>query len=502
MTRIETLVTLYTSIFGKDPDSSQLDEYTSLNENIPLETIAATMLQQPFALALPSSSEAFVKASFQTLFNYTSLEMEAIIQEQEAIAAEGGIDGFEYWVNELDNNPMITKETLYVALINGSNTEYENILISKAEDIVSQYEILDDVEGAIQGTQEADILNGTEEDDTMLALGGNDTIRTFDGINTVYAGFGDDIIYGGKDTDTIYADQGADTVYASDGADIVNGGEGNDYIYGEAGDDTIDGGVGDDYIYGGDGDDTIDAGDGNDTIHGDAGDNSLYGGAGNDTIFLGEGENFVDGGEDDDQIYGNSSSDTIYGGFGNDTIYGYGESDTLFGMSGNDIIYAGDGDDILSGGDGDDILYGSSGDDTLYAESGNDKIVGGEGKDTLSGGAGQDTFAFASLESISTSMDTIVDFNTFEDIIELVNQGDEQKNIKLDTSGLQTITEALTLASSGDGSTNSIINWFEFEESTYLVQDLSANTTFDETKDIVVQIQGILDLESLNILYS
>jgi len=503
MTRLETITTLYLSIFGTNPNSSDLDVYTALNDTVPLETIASTMLKQPSALALPSSSEAFVKASFQTLFDYTSQEIETIIEEQAAIATSGGTDGFQYWVNELDDNPMITKETLYVALINGSSTEDQAILTAKVADIVFEYEALNqiDTEGAIQGTQESDTISATAQDDTILALGGNDTITTFDGVDTVYAGLGDDIIYGGTGIDALYAEEGGDTIYADDGDDVLDGGDGNDYIYGEVGNDTINGGDGDDYIYGGDGDDTIKAGKGNDTVQGDAGNNSIYGEAGNDTIFLGEGENFVDGGEDNDTIYGNLSSDTIYGGFGNDTIYGDAEADNLFGMSGDDTIYGGDGDDLLSGSDGNDTLYGSSGADTLQGEAGIDRLVGGLGADTLVGGAGQDTFVFSSLQSTATSMDTIMDFDIAEDTLELVNQGNEQENSKLDIGSLTTLTEALNLASAEDGSTDSIINWFEFQESTYIVQDLSANTTFDETEDLVIQIQGILNIENINITY-
>jgi len=504
MTRLETIATLYSSIFGKNPDYTQLDEYASFNENVPLETLAATMLSQPSTLELPSTAEAFVKASFQTLYSYTTQQMNTIIQEQADIASQGGTDGFQYWVNELNSNPMITKETLYVALINGSDADSLAILTSKVEDIVSQYEqqVVPSIEGALSGTEQNDILNGTPEDDTILALGGNDTITTLDGANIVYAGTGADIVYGGKGIDTIYGQEGEDTIYADEGDDTVDGGEGNDYIYAGAGNDTLYGKAGNDYIYAGDGDDIIYAGDGDDTVQGGLGKNSIYGEAGNDIIYLGEGENFVDGGENDDQIYGNTSSDTIYGGFGNDIIYGYANADTLFGMSGNDIIYAGDGDDTLSGNNGNDILYGSNGNDELYAEAGDDQLIGGMGADVLVGGTGQDTFVFSSLDSTSISTDTIVDFNPTLDIINLVDQGNEQKNSKLDTDGLQTITEALNLASNGDGSTDAIINWFEFEESTYMVQDLSANTTFDETTDIVIKIQGILNLETINLIYS
>jgi Ca2+-binding RTX toxin-like protein len=504
MTRVETIAVLYLSIFGKDPTSEQLDEYASFSDNIPLETIASTMTSSSAALQLPSETQALVKAVFQTLFNYSSSQMDTIIAEQAQNALNGGIDGFQYWVDQVDNNPFITKETIVIAIINGTDEQGLDDIASMVSSVISSYETWlsenDTIQGAtITGTVMDDFLNGSDTDNYIYGLDGNDTILTYGGDNMVEAGDGDDTIYADTGKDTIYGNNGSDTIYASDGDDKLYGGDGDDYIHGEAGNDTIEGGVGNDYLYGEDGDDFIDGNSGNDVINAGAGDNILYGGTGNDTIYLGIGTNFVDGGSGNDLIYGNDGIDEIYGGAGDDTIYSYAEADTIDGLSGNDTIYGGLGDDVINGNEDDDNLYGGDGDDIIYGESGLDLLVGGKGADTLIGGSGQDTFLFSQQDSTSSAIDTIVDFSSSEDIIKIIDKGTEQFYSKLDVSSALTLNQAINMAASGDGSTNGIIKWFQFEEFTYVVEDLSSDTIFSDTTDIVIKLQGIVDITFSNL---
>ena len=81
-------------------------------------------------------------------------------------------------------------------------------------------------EGALVGTEAADIFDGTALDDIIWTLGGNDEVYGFAGNDTIEAGAGDDTIDGG------------------DGDDVLNGGDGGDLFIGSAGSDTIDGGAG------------------------------------------------------------------------------------------------------------------------------------------------------------------------------------------------------------------------------------------------------------------
>ncbi len=182
---------------------------------------------------------------------------------------------------------------------------------------------------------------------------------------------------------------GKDTIYGSSADDVINGNAGGDWLYGEKGNDTISGG---------DGWDTVDGGQGNDTLYGNDGNDLISGRQGNDTIY---------GGNDNDDIYGDGGVDDTY--VGNDKLYGQG---------GDDYIYGGRGTDTIDGGSGNDILYGGDGNDTILGGAGNDDIIGQKGNDTLTGNSGADTFWFL---AINEGLDTIKDFNTSEDKLELSN---------------------------------------------------------------------------------
>jgi len=114
----------------------------------------------------------------------------------------------------------------------------------------------------------------------------------------------------------------------------------------------------------------------------------------------------VIGTANDDVIVGGIEDDSLSGGAGDDILAGLGGADALFGDAGNDSLDGGAGVDALDGGAGDDIL------------------VGGTQGDSLTGGAGADTFDYGSAaESNGTQTDTITDFVSGSDVIELDLQG-------------------------------------------------------------------------------
>ena len=57
-----------------------------------------------------------------------------------------------------------------------------------------------------------------------------------------------------------------------------------------------------------------------------------------------------------------------------------------------------------------------------------------------------------------------------------------------------TLLEAIDLAAAGNGATNAIVAWFQFGGNTYLVQDRTADTTFNDASDILIKITGEVDL--------
>ena len=152
-----------------------------------------------------------------------------------------------------------------------------------------------------------------------------------------------------------------------------------------------------DIVSGTEHDDAISTLGGIDVVAGGAGDDTISGGAGNDYLFGDSGADAIDGGADDDVILGGSGADTLNGGAGADLIRGGSGADTIDGGAGADIIFGGSGADTIDGGAGDDVIFGGSGDDAL------------------TGGEGADTFVFAPGDG----NDTITDFNTSEDTINL-----------------------------------------------------------------------------------
>ncbi len=77
------------------------------------------------------------------------------------------------------------------------------------------------------------------------------------------------------------------------------------------------------------------------------------------------------------------------------------------------------GNNVLSGSAEDDGLGGYAGNDRINGLDGNDTLVGGLGKDTLTGGAGRDVFVFDAALNNSSNVDSITDFASGDDSIQL-----------------------------------------------------------------------------------
>jgi D-alanyl-D-alanine carboxypeptidase len=119
------------------------------------------------------------------------------------------------------------------------------------------------------------------------------------------------------------------------------------------------------------------------------------------------------------QILGLGGNDTLSGGNGNDKILGGGGKDVISGRDGNDDIQGDNGNDRLSGNAGNDTISGGAGDDWLDGGRGQDVLIGGAGNDKLTGGAGADVFVFNDPTGHGMGRDTILDFETGVDQIDL-----------------------------------------------------------------------------------
>ncbi len=236
----------------------------------------------------------------------------------------------------------------------------------------------------------------------------------------------------GNSTNAITGDASSDTVTNS--GHII----GNIRLYG--GNDTFNGTGGrvDGTVHGGTGDDTYiiddanidlveNAAEGTDTVKATVsfrlGDNFE-----NLTLLTHKNINGV-GNSLDNTLTGNAGNNRLQGDQGNDLINGAHGDDKLLGSFGNDTLQGGKGDDILKGGldndllqmgNGDDFGYGGKGNDTLEGARGDDTLKGGTGQDILTGGLGDDVFLFTrKAHSTTVSFDTITDFTSGEDLIDL-----------------------------------------------------------------------------------
>ena len=222
-------------------------------------------------------------------------------------------------------------------------------------------------------------------------------------------------IFGNKNNDSITGSAFDDIIYGGNGADILKGGAGNDTLDGGVGDDTLDGGAGENVLLGGAGNDTYIVNNKNDIVV------ELATNTGVDTVIVNISEYTVP--DNIEEIYIGTKDIIIKGNKQDNIFYSSENDDNIDAKDGNNTISYKDakkGVDVnLSLKDQQDTLMGK---DTLknfknlIASDFDDKLEGEQGvANNLTGLKGKDTFF------INDSLDTITDFNKFEDKIVLDN---------------------------------------------------------------------------------
>ena len=205
------------------------------------------------------------------------------------------------------------------------------------------------------------------------------------------------------------------------------------------------------------------------------------------TLNLGGGDDLVFGGLMADRINAGGGDDEVYGEAGNDVIYGQGGADTIYGGAGRDEIHGGDGDDTIEGGAGGDMLWGNAGADT-FVYNDQSESFGGQ----------------------ASTRDTIMDFVSGEDVIDLTNidfnvaSGDATDPVA--TGNLEYLGEVNTFADvegsiSGGGNVQAI--FLVDEDGVGGTLYIDADNDGDiSANDIQIRFETVSDLDAADLQYA
>jgi hypothetical protein len=211
MTRIEKVISLYTALTGDATVTAvEVNKYAGLSESVSLEAISATITaDSPINFgAMPVND--LLNYLFVNLFGKTQAEVDALR------ATTDGAAGFQYWADEIANNPqVINLNTLAIALLNGAEAAEANgngtdatNAAKKVEGSVADYNAAYPDSGNPSET-EGQTFTMTDGRDMITGTAGNDTINAFVGQNKdgalANAFATGDYIDGGAGTDTLFA---------------------------------------------------------------------------------------------------------------------------------------------------------------------------------------------------------------------------------------------------------------------------------------------------------
>lgn len=328
----------------------------------------------------------------------------------------------------------------------------------------------------LRGNDGANVLFGGGGHDQIFGEGGDDTIHAGNGDDFVAGGAGDDDIDLSGGNDTVFGGAGDDKIVSVSGFNEIHAGSGADEVYGGSDDDIIHGGDADDqsndHFSGGLGSDTLDYSDAAGGGFFDMKLGKVTGTAAGKTLVETDGNMvtytvFKDTFDGFEVVHGTAFNDTFRG---TDSMH---ERDKMYGGAGDDRFIATWGDDIYNGGwdqhrygEGDedfgvdivdyshldgtisvnlnagkghfewqgfwanwipeftdtyheiDGIVGTDNNDTFVGNHFDNVFEGGGGYDVATGNGGSDTFVFRN--SGDYAYDTITDFTSGEDVLELV----------------------------------------------------------------------------------
>jgi Ca2+-binding RTX toxin-like protein len=183
---------------------------------------------------------------------------------------------------------------------------------------------------------------------------------------------------------------------------------------------------------------------------------NAVGGAGDDTLIGDAGANRLDGGSGTNDLYGLDGNDTLIGGTatsGANQLWGGNGSDTVDYSRTAESVYVdlqAQAGYLVESGPSDRPVFvladtmnsienvtGGLGDDTLIGDAGANRFDGGLGADDLYGEGGADTFIYtaANDSNLRTGYDTITDFITGLDKIDLSALHTDASHLVIETVG-------------------------------------------------------------------
>ncbi len=283
-----------------------------------------------------------------------------------------------------------------------------------------------DFMNVFDGARGEDRLLGRGGDDRLSGRGGDDYIDGGDGVDRMFGSKGDDTYVVDSTRDKVIepADGGTDTVLARANCHLATGvefltllgqadlsGIGNDLaniITGNDGANRLEGGGGWDMLIGGAGDDRL--------IGYDA---EMHGGSGDDTYVVGaRGDKVVERPDEGTDTIEAATSFRMPGNVENLVMLSvYALDATGNGLA--NLMTGNSGANEIAGKSGADHLFGGRGADRLMGGAGNDVLEGGAESDSLGGGTGKDLFVFGPGAAVSGAGDTILDFESGADRIDL-----------------------------------------------------------------------------------
>ena len=131
-------------------------------------------------------------------------------------------------------------------------------------------------------------------------------------------------------------------------------------------------------------------------------------------------------------------------------------------------------------------------------------LAGGDGVDNLTGGAASDTFVVHAFTTATTgdaqtklAYDVITDASA-GDVVQFGSAGISSGTWSFTSEAISlgaaaTYSDYLDVAAAS--ATGGVIRWFQFGGNTYIVQDRSTGTTFQNGTDVVVELTGLVNVQ-------